>query len=497
MPLGIAADGAGNLYVAECLGARVRKITPAGMIMTVAGNGVSGYGGDGGPAISAQLACPHGVAVDASGTLYIADTGNHRLRKVGPDGTISTIAGNGVQGFSGDGGPAINAQLYSPTSLAMDASGDLFIADTGNNRIREISKGGAISTVAGCADSSHFSSDDGQPATAALLSGPQGVAVDASGNLYIAETQGNHVRRVSPDGVISTIAGSALYRYLAYFDGNLDIFLHGYTGDAGPSASARLGSPYGLAVDSSFNVYVADLPNAAVRMLQPSPIGNAASVLPGPIAAGEMVTLEGSGLGPADLTVNPPDAAGAVSSEIAGTQVLFDGVAAPVLYTSATQVAALVPAIAGSQANVEVRYQGATAAQFTVPVAASAPALFTFDSSGRGLAAALDQDHSYNSFTSSASLGDTVKIFATGLGASPSAVTVTIGGVPAEILEMGPAPGQLGVTEMDVKVPMDALAATKFNIGGDVHVPVSVMLQVGDATSQPGVYITVYITVLG
>src|ERR1035438_3276072 len=185
--------------------------------------------------------------------------------------------------------------------------------------------------------------------------------------------------------------------------------------ERGPATSARLGTPYALAVDSNFNVYMADLPNGAVRVLKPSPIANAASVLAGPVAAGELVTLYGSGLGPEDLTINPPDATGAVSSEAAGTEVLFDGVAAPVIYTSATQAAALVPSISGSTTSVEVRYRGKTALGFTVPVAPSAPALFTYDSTGRGLAAATDQDHSYNGFTSSAMSGDTVTLFATGM----------------------------------------------------------------------------------
>ena len=144
--------------------------------------------------------------------------------------------------------------------------------------------------------------------------------MDAAGNLYIAETQGNHVRRVSAGGVISTIAGRALYGYLAYFDGDQDLFLRGYSGDGGPGTSARLGSPYALTVDSNFNVYVADLPNGVVRMLKPSPVANAASALPGPVAAGELITLFGSGLGTGRTH--------GTDAEAAGTQVFFDGVAA-------------------------------------------------------------------------------------------------------------------------------------------------------------------------
>jgi len=494
VPLGVAVDGAGSVYVAECLGARIRKLSAAGAIATVAGTGTAGYAGDGGPAVNAELACPHGVAVDASGNLFIADTYNHRVRKIGPDGTISTVAGNGTPGFSGDGGPALKAQLSAPTSLAMDASGNLYVADTGNNRIRRISRDGTISTVAGCADMYHESSDDGLPATSAVLSGPQGVAADTAGNLYIAETRGNHVRRVSAAGIISTVAGRALYGYLAYFDGNLDLFLHGYSGDGGPATSALLGSPYGLAVDSNFNVYVADLPNGAVRMLKPSPIANAASMLAGPIAAGEAVTLFGFGLGPASLVTNPPDGSGALGTEVAGTQVFFDGVAAPVIYTSATQVAAIVPSVTGSTASVEVRYLGGTAARFTAALVPFAPALFTYDSTGRGLAAAIDRDHSYNSLTASAAPGDTVTLFATGdgLAAQPSAaVTVTIGGVAAQIVRVGPAPGLPGVTQIDVTVPANALAATTFLLDQDLHVPVPVVLQVGGISSQPAVYITV------
>ena len=501
VPLGVAVDGSGNLYVAECLGARIRKVTAAGGIATVAGTGSSGYGGDGGPAVNAQLACPHGVAVDASDNLYIADTGNNRLRKVTMDGTITTVAGNGAPDFGGDGGPALNAKLNAPTSLAIDTSGNLYIADTGNNRIRRISGDDTITTVAGCADQLHFSSDDGLPATAAVLGLPQGVAVDRAGNLYIADTYGNHVRRVSGAGVISTIAGRALYGYLAYFDGNLDLYLHGYSGDGGPATSGLLGSPYALAVDSNFNVYLADSPNGAVRALKPSPIANAASMLSGPIAAGEVVTLFGVGLGPGELVINPPDSTGVVSTEVGGTQVFFDGVAVPVIYTSAVQVAAVVPSITGSTANVEVHYSGKTAAAFTVPLVPFAPALFTSGSAGRGLAAAINQDQSYNSLTSSAMPVDRLTLFATGdgLASQPSAaVTVTIGGVAAQILNVGPAPGRLGVTQIDVRVPVDALAATNFLLGYDLHVPVSVVLQVGGISSQPAVYITVqYLGLIG
>jgi len=467
-PLGVAADGSGNLFIAECAGNRVRKISAAGIITTLA------------PQVG--LNCPHGVAVDASGNVYVADSGNHVIRRVAADGAVSTVAGTGISGFAGDGGPAAKAQLYAPTGLAFDAAGNLYIADTANNRIRRISANGTIDTVAGGGQYSAQPANDGVPATSVFLGSPQGVAVDAAGNLYIADTQSNHVRRVSAAGIISTIAGRALYGALGLYDGNLDIYLRGYTGDGGPSVVGKIAQPYSMAVGPDFRVYVTDLPNAALRVLTPSPIANAASGLYGPIAAGEIVTLYGQGLGPG--TLNTGDS---------GTQVMFNGMAAQVLYSSATQVAAIVPPISGSTAMVEVRHSGSTALSFTVPIAAATPALFTFDTTGRGLALAIDADGSYNGFTHSAIPGDTITLFATGLGsgASASTLTATIGGAAASVISIGPASGLPGVTRIDVKVPPDALAATTFLLGGDPHVPVLVVLEVGGIASQPATYVTV------
>src|SRR5208283_1475129 len=164
-------------------------------IRPVAGTGIAGFGGDGGPAPRAQLNHPEGVAVDASGNLYIADTDNNRIRKISPNGIITTVAGTGIAGFSGDGGPASQAQLNHPEGVAVDASGNLYIADTGNNRIRKISPNGIITTVAG----------NGTPA---ILNAPTGIAVSASGNLYIADTGNNRIRVVDPSGSITTLVSA-------------------------------------------------------------------------------------------------------------------------------------------------------------------------------------------------------------------------------------------------------------------------------------------------
>jgi sugar lactone lactonase YvrE len=249
----VAVDESGNLFIADFFNV-VRKVSANGIITTVAGNGMSGFAGDGGPAVSAQLAtAPGGLAVDGSGNLFIADQGNNRVRKVSSNGIITTLAGTGVAGFSGDGGLATAAQLSQPEAVAVDASGNVYIADKANSRIRKVSPGGTITTFAGTT-SGGFSGDGGL-ATSAQLEFPQGVAVDGSGNVFIADTSNNRVREVSTKGIIVTVAGN----------GN-----SGYTGDCGPATSAQLSYPLDVAVDGSGNIFIADSDNNAVRRLQPS-----------------------------------------------------------------------------------------------------------------------------------------------------------------------------------------------------------------------------------
>ena len=205
---GVAADCAGTVYIADTGDSIVRKVTPDGIITTVAGFGPYGYSGDGGPARAAQLSYPYGLALDSTGNLYIMDTGNDRVRKVALDGTISTVAGNGTDGFGGNGGPASGAQFHYPIGIALDAGGNLYIADSGNNRIRKIARDGTVSTVAGNGTAG-YSGDNG-PATSAELAAPRGVAVDAAGNLYIADSNNSRIRKVALDGTISTVAGNGV-----------------------------------------------------------------------------------------------------------------------------------------------------------------------------------------------------------------------------------------------------------------------------------------------
>jgi sugar lactone lactonase YvrE len=249
-PNGVAVDASGNLYIADSFNYRVREVS-GGVITTVAGNGTFGYSGDGGPATSAEISYSNGVLVDGTGSLYIADSNNFRVRKVS-GGVITTVAGTGTPGFSGDGGPAANAQLNSPYGVAVDSLGNLYIADSGNFRIRKVS-GGIITTVAGSGLCCGYSGDNG-PAISAQLNFPNGIAVDSTGNLYIADTGNFRIREVS-GGVITTIAGNGFASY---------------SGDGGQATAAQLSSPQGLAVDGGGNLYIADSGSGRVRVVSPA-----------------------------------------------------------------------------------------------------------------------------------------------------------------------------------------------------------------------------------
>ena len=232
--VGVAEDAAQNLYIADTGNNRIRKVDTSGVITTIAGNGNAGYSGNQGHATGAELHSPAGIAVDATGNLYIAYTGNHVIRKVDTSGVITTIAGNGAEGYSGDNGAATSATLHAPASVAVDGAGNLYIADSGNNRIREVNTSGIITTIAG--DGTAGYSGDSGAATNAELNYPSGIAIDGTGNLYIADAGNNRVREVSATGIITTVAG----------DGTA-----GFSGDNGAAASAELNNPAGVTIDAT------------------------------------------------------------------------------------------------------------------------------------------------------------------------------------------------------------------------------------------------------
>lgn len=252
-PRSVAIGADGSFYIADTGNNRIRRVGPDGIITTVAGTGVEGFSGDSGPATQAQLRSPRGVAVGADGSLYIVDTGNVRIRRVGADGIITTVAGTGVSGFSGDGGPATEATLEFPQVVAVGADGSFYIDAPQQFRIRRVGPDGIITTVAGNGIFG-FSGDRG-PATEAQLSVPGSVAVGADGTLYIADTQNVRIRRVGPDGIITTIAGTGV---------------SGFSGDGGLATEAQLVLPIGVAVGPDNSIYIAD--EFRIRIIGPDRI---------------------------------------------------------------------------------------------------------------------------------------------------------------------------------------------------------------------------------
>ena len=562
---GIGADPAGSLYIADVF--NIRKVAN-GTITTVAGDGALRFGGDNGPAANAQLYDPYGVAVDSAGDLYIADTLNNRIRKVS-NGVITTVAGNGTAGFSGDNGPATSAKLFTPIGVAVDSAGNLYIADVNNSRVRKVSNG-VITTVPGTVGFTPFAvaidsagsvyiagaqhnriikisngvastlagtgtfglSGDGGPATAAQVGAPTSVAVDPAGNVYFADAgaTGNSylpssgaIRKVS-NGVITTVAGGNAVTVDAA--GNI------YVGDetlnlirkisrdgitALPVSPALSFRSWQIAVDSAGHVYCEDALRTGILVLTstaaatPSSVSvdavtNAASNMPLPIAPGEIVTLSGSGLGPAQLISALPRSDGFYDSQLAGSTVRFNGFPAPILYTSATQLAAIVPyEVTGASAQITLTYEGQTAPPPTVALAASSPALFTADSTGKGQAAAVNQDGSINGASTPAPIGTVISLFATGEGqTSPQGIDgkpamapfpkpnlpvfVTIGAEEAQTISgeqlqyVGGAPGEVaGVLQINVRIPAGIVPGKA----------VPVFISIGRATSQAGITIAV------
>jgi uncharacterized protein (TIGR03437 family) len=502
-PTGLAFDPAGNLYIADTGDSCVLQVSPSGAIATFAGicGASTGYGWEGEPATQTPLNQPQGVVADLAGNVYIADTLNNRVIQVDLQGNIHTVAGNGTAGDAGAGNTSWG-ELYNPKGLALDSAGNLYIADTVNHRIRMLAPGGAISTIAGTGTSGF--SGDGGAALAATLNAPSAVSVDPGGNIYIADTDNQRVRLVTADGNISTIAGTGDAAY---------------NGDNGPAVRMALHKPGALALDGQGNVSVADSYNNRARMLStartvvvtpPPPqlitvtLANAASLLPGPLAPGEIFSIFGQGIGPTAAVTGAFDALGTLSTTLADVQVLFTGIPidampAPLYYVQANQINAQVPyAMAGqTSAQLQVVYQGVTLASMQVPLADANPALFTLNY-GTGNVVAVNQDGSINSDRNPAPRGSIVVLYATGEGqTSPAGVTgepaaapfplpvlpvsLTMANIPANILFAGEAPGFVGLMQINAQVP------NGFVPTGDLPV----VLAVGPYQSPAGVTIAV------
>ncbi len=483
-PSAVAVDAGGNVYIADTFNSRIRKVLPSGIITTVAGGGSAA--GEGVPAISVALNSPQGVAVDPAGNVFVSDTASARIREVlAADGTISTVAGNGSIGYSGDAGPATSAQLNAPYGIAVDAGDNIFIADSGNNAVRRVS-GGTITTIAGNGIAGY--SGDGGQGTNAQLTTPYAVALDISENVYVADYANSRIREVTTDGTTSTITGNGIA---------------GYSGNGGPAITAQVNTPTGVAVDGSGNVYVVDSGNALVRkllrtfqLIMTGAVLDAASESATSVSPGQIMVIYGVGLGPSTLVQNQA-VNGIFGTQAAGTTVSFNGLAAPMIYTSATQVAAIVPygVSFSPSAQVTVSYQNQTSSAITLPVAASAPALFTANQSGAGQAAVLDPDGTPNDAAHPAPIGSYVAMFATGEGQTSPAgvdghlaltkpypapllpVTVFVGGIQANVVYAATAPTEVaGLFQVNIQIPAGVQP------GG--YVPL--VLQVGNNSTVSG-----------
>jgi len=490
-PYGVYVDASGNIFIADLGNEVVRKISTDGKIATVAGNAPNAnFTGDGGPATSATLNQPLGLATDPSGNLYIADSFNHRIREVTTDGNINTIAGSSP-GFSGDGGPATSAQMNRPFGICFDAAGNLYIADSQNNRIRKVATDGTMSTVAGNGTAGF--AGDGGPATKAQLDRPWDVKVDAAGDLFIADYSNNRIRIVTPDGVINTIAGGTG---------------PAYTGDGGPATSARLNEPTSIAVDTNGDIYIADSSNNVIRLLTPNgPSVSAGGVVSAgayggfpAIAPGSWIEIYGSNLssdrrswGAADFQGNN------APTSIDGTSVSIGGQAAFVDFISGGQVNAQVPSNVGvGTQSVTVKTAAGTSTAVTVTVNATEPGMLAPPALNVGgtqyLGAVFTDGATFvlppgliPGVASRRAKGgvDTIIIYGVGFGPVnpniPAGQIVTqsnqlitapqifFGATPATVVYAGLAPNNVGLYQFNVMVPAitpsDKVPVT-FTLGG-------------------------------
>jgi uncharacterized protein (TIGR03437 family) len=474
---GFSFDSMGNFYLADTDNDCIRFVTPAGIISTIAGvGGTSGFSGDTGEAVKADLTGPAFVVVDPEGDYYIADAGNNRVRFVLKSSLdITTFAGTGTAELFGDGGLAVNAGLNNPRGLALDSAGNLYIADSDNNAVRMITPAGIITTIAGQSAQPGFSGDGG-PATAAQLSLASGVAVDAVGNVFIADDINCRIRKVATDGTISTVAGNGSF---------------GYAGDGGPATSASLLFPTGVTLDKNGNLFIADSGNNVIREvpgLGVPPLASAPAVSSGGIisasgfgggaavAPGSFIEIYGANLAAdTDTWSSRNFTNGYAPTWLDGTTVTIGGLPAYVAYVSPNQVNALVPfGVATGSQPVIVTNSGGVSASTNVTVNALQPGLLatsTFNIGGVQYAVALTPDFSTYILPAGAISG------VTSAPAQPGQTIVLFG--------TGFGPVSTGIAAGQIVAQSNSLVnAVQFSVGG---VPATVAYA-GLAPGEAGVY---------
>ena len=529
---GVVVDKAGNIYIADGIFNLIRKVDAQGIISTYAGGNVVDLG-DGGLATNARLdfgpAVHAGLAVDNAGNLYIADTGDMRVRKIdASSGIITTVAGNspglGIGGFSGDGGAATSAALNSPDGVALDSAGNVYIADNGNQRIRKVDTSGNITTLAGIGFVTGSDAGDGGPANKAELSSISDVAVDNAGNVYIADQE--HIRQVNKSGTINTVAHGFFGTCVATPQpvANSDVAATGFAVDsagnlfiadkmgtciqelsngtvttvAGFPVTANIGEPYAVALDSSGNIYIAEgsvvlkvgaqvTPPTNPPSFTESGVVNGASFAQGGVVAGEIATIFGSNLTSSagiNLSSSLP-----LPTELQNVSVTVNGTPAPIFavdnVNGQQQINFQVPWATKSIAKIQVTNRGAASPVVFTPVQINQPAIFNYSAGGDVFGAILHSNFKLANTADPAKAGETVLIYCTGLGyvvaplpadgvaatgqMTMNAPTVTIGGANAPVSFSGLAPGYVGLYQVNAQVPSGLAAGNQpviITIGG-------------------------------
>jgi uncharacterized protein (TIGR03437 family) len=499
-PYALTFDKAGNLYIADTYNDAIRKVAASSGIMSTVAGTMQGFGGDGGGATGALLDTPTALVFDAAGNLYIADTNNHRVRKVGTDGNISTFAGNGLAAGFGDGGPATSASLNSPEGLAIDIAGNIYVADTASHRVRKITPDGTITTVAGNGTGG-FQGDEG-PATAASLYYPKGIAVEPlSGNLYIADWLNSRIRVVTPDGNIHTAAGNGQYAY--YGDGGpaTSAALRFPWGVAVDSA----GKVY-VADDENSTIrlltrvlpLVSATPSTAPKIASSGVLSDSSFGGFSAVAPGTWIEIHGSNLALDAREWAVADFHGTQApTALDGTAVTIGGQAAFISYVSPNQIDAQVPSgVAPGPQQVRVTTAAGASDPQTITVNQVQPGLLApaaLNIGGKqyteaifpdGATFALPAGAMPSGIARPARPGETIILYGIGFGAvtpDPGAGNIVandnslvfpfqvfIGGMPAAVSYAGLAPGMIGLYQFNVVVPEaapgDAVPLT-FSVG--------------------------------
>lgn len=495
--IGLAVDSDGNLYVADSGTNRVRKVSTAGVITTVAGAGGlgdPGFSGDGGPATAAKLQAPSGVALDSQGNIYIADTGNGRIRKVDASGAITTVVGRGNGTAAGDGGPALNAQLNNPTDVAVDSQGNIYVADFGNNAIRKVDKNAVISTILrggfGACNTTPV------PAARADIGRAVGIATDANGNLYIANESADCVLMMEPNGTVSTIAGGGSKT----------------PADNIPATNALLGNIWSVNVDPAGNLYLTSslgyVHKVTPRSTPPSALPVITSVVNGAsfqagIAPNSWVTIRGTNLSSQTDVWDKAIVAGKLPTTVDNVSVTIGGRPVYVEYISATQINVLTPPdLAAGVLPVVVSTPAGASTAFSVLSSTYMPAFFPWPNNQP---VATHSDFSWaakagtfaGATTIPAKPGEVIILWGTGMGptlptapigvqvsggpySTTSVPTITVLATQATVYGAALAPGYAGLYQLAFQIPADFPDGDypiNGNVGGAPFAPVAITVK--------------------